>query len=105
MLFSSKSKYSLLLASFLIMSSNVALAASSATEIDSMHQGFDTAQQCMECHGSYQENAENTAHLGKWNPHDSIHGGYVDCTNCHQQNKVEKNYCSYCHDYKPALKN
>ncbi|WOT06345.1 cytochrome c3 family protein [Shewanella youngdeokensis] len=98
----SKTKASLFLTLILSLSSNVALAEDA--EIDQMHEGFDTAEQCISCHGSYEENAENTSDLGNWNPHDSIHGGYVDCTNCHQQNKVVRNYCSYCHDYKPAMK-
>ncbi|QYK00465.1 cytochrome c3 family protein [Shewanella psychrotolerans] len=95
---------SLLCISLFIAGSSIALAKQSQSSLDQMHQGYTQAEQCLECHGSYEENAAKTAELGKWNPHNSIHGGYVDCTNCHEQNKLTKNYCSYCHEYKPDLK-
>ena len=61
-----------------------------------------TDEYCLSCHGSYDEQAATTAHLGDWNPHDSIHGGYVSCKNCHYEDKVlSLNYCAVCHDYKP----
>lgn len=81
-------------------SSTVVLAKNDSS-IDKMHQSYNKTEQCLTCHGSYEENASNTAKLGKWNPHNSIHGGYVECTNCHQQNKLARNYCSYCHEYAP----
>ncbi|QSX32571.1 cytochrome c3 family protein [Shewanella avicenniae] len=94
------------LATILLFSamSVIGFSANADSSIDKMHKGYDKAEQCLGCHGSYEENAKKTANLGKWNPHNSIHGGYVDCTNCHKQNKVEKNYCAYCHEYQPAAK-
>jgi hypothetical protein len=60
-------------------------------------------EQCMSCHGdSYETVAELTADLGDWNPHDSLHGGYNSCVNCHEEDKViSYNYCSQCHAYAP----
>lgn len=66
------------------------------------HKSYTTAEQCFECHGAYTERAQATASLGDWNPHDSIHGGYVDCMNCHTEDRLDRNYCAYCHEYKPA---
>ena len=55
-------------------------------------------EQCMSCHGgSYEAVAELTADLGDWNPHDSLHGGYNSCVNCH----AKDNYCTQCHVYAP----
>lgn len=65
------------------------------------HSNYTKTEQCLDCHGSYAEHAKSTAHLGLWNPHDSIHGGYVDCLNCHKGDKLEKNYCQFCHAYNP----
>lgn len=60
-------------------------------------------EQCMSCHGgSYEAIAELTADLGDWNPHDSLHGGYNSCINCHEKDKeVTFNYCENCHVYAP----
>ncbi|WP_417143722.1 cytochrome c3 family protein [Raoultibacter massiliensis] len=60
-------------------------------------------EQCLSCHGgSYEALAERTADLGDWNPHDSIHGGYNSCNNCHYEDKqLSYNYCNQCHVYAP----
>lgn len=57
--------------------------------------------QCLSCHGSYEEVAEKTAHYGDSNPHDSVHGGYNSCQNCHEADKVinEDHLCVTCHDW------
>lgn len=56
---------------------------------------------CLACHGgSYEAHAAETADLGQWNPHDSIHGGYNSCDNCHEKGQeVTRNWCSNCHTY------
>lgn len=56
---------------------------------------------CLACHGgSYEAHAEQTADLGQWNPHASIHGGYNSCDNCHEKGQeVTRNWCSNCHTY------
>lgn len=56
---------------------------------------------CLACHGgSYEAHAEETADLGEWNPHASIHGGYNSCDNCHEKGQeVTRNWCSNCHTY------
>ena len=61
-------------------------------------------EQCLSCHGgSYEALAERTADLGDWNPHDSMHGGYNSCVNCHERDKeLTYNYCEQCHVYAPA---
>ena len=60
-------------------------------------------EQCLSCHGgSYEALAERTADLGDWNPHDSLHGGYNACVNCHEKDKeITFNYCENCHVYAP----
>ena len=64
---------------------------------------FVSDEQCLSCHGgSYEANARATADLGDWNPHESIHGGYSSCINCHEEDKVvSHNACSQCHAYAP----
>ena len=56
---------------------------------------------CLACHGgSYEAHAEQTADLGQWNPHASIHGGYNSCDNCHEKGQeVTRNWCANCHAY------
>ncbi|MGL4668742.1 MAG: cytochrome c3 family protein [Saezia sp.] len=100
-----KNKICLMFFLLLTTSSTFVLAKNNDPSIDKMHENYDKTEQCLTCHGSYQENAEKTERFGKWNPHNSIHGGYVDCTNCHQQNKLTRNYCSYCHEYNPTVVN
>lgn len=61
-------------------------------------------QQCLSCHGSYEEVAARTADYGDSNPHDSVHGGYATCQNCHEADKVvnEDHDCKSCHDWPRA---
>lgn len=58
-------------------------------------------EQCLSCHGgSYEALAETTSSYGQSNPHDSIHGGYNACVNCHARDKeVSDNQCLHCHDW------
>lgn len=58
-------------------------------------------EQCLSCHGgSYEALAETTSSYGVSNPHDSIHGGYSSCVNCHAKDKeVTDNQCLHCHDW------
>ncbi|MBC5585724.1 cytochrome c3 family protein [Eggerthella sp. NSJ-70] len=58
-------------------------------------------EQCLSCHGgSYEALAETTSSYGQSNPHDSIHGGYSSCVNCHARDKeVTDNQCLHCHDW------
>lgn len=60
-------------------------------------------EQCLSCHGgTYEALAERTADLGDWNPHDSLHGGYNSCVNCHEKDReITFNYCENCHVYAP----
>lgn len=56
---------------------------------------------CLACHGdSYETLAETTADYGDSNPHDSVHGGYLSCNNCHAKgNEVTHNQCLDCHGW------
>ncbi len=56
---------------------------------------------CLSCHeGTYEAHALTTAQYGEWNPHDSIHGGYSACNNCHDRcQEITYNWCSNCHTY------
>lgn len=58
-------------------------------------------EQCLSCHGgSYEALASTTADYGLSNPHDSIHGGYNSCVNCHARDKeVTDNQCDNCHTW------
>lgn len=58
-------------------------------------------EQCLSCHGgTYEALAEATESYGQSNPHDSIHGGYNSCVNCHAKDKeVTDNQCLHCHDW------
>lgn len=62
---------------------------------------YTSDEACLACHGkTYEANAQNTAHYGIWNPHASIHGGYVSCDNCHEKGQeLTKNWCANCHTY------
>jgi cytochrome c1 len=64
---------------------------------------FVSDEQCLSCHGgTYEAVGALLADRGDWNPHDSIHGGYATCVNCHSADKVtDRNYCTYCHAYMP----
>lgn len=84
-------------------SSTSASTSNKATTMSTEAGEFVSDEQCMSCHGgSYEAVAEATAGLGDWNPHDSIHGGYNSCVNCHAKDKeITYNYCSQCHAYTP----
>ena len=58
-------------------------------------------QGCLSCHESYEAVAEQTAHYGDSNPHNSVHGSYETCENCHAADKVvnEDHKCLSCHDW------
>lgn len=58
-------------------------------------------QGCLSCHESYEAVAEQTAHYGDSNPHNSVHGSYETCENCHAGDKVvnEDHKCLSCHDW------
>ena len=44
--------------------------------------------------------APKTADYGDSNPHDSIHGGYSSCVNCHAKDReITDNQCMHCHDW------
>lgn len=60
---------------------------------------YQSDEQCLSCHGgSYEALAETTADYGLSNPHNSIHGGYNSCVNCHARDKeVTDNQCDNCH--------
>ena len=60
---------------------------------------YQSDEQCLSCHGgSYEALAETTADYGLPNPHNSIHGGYNSCVNCHARDKeVTDNQCDNCH--------
>lgn len=52
---------------------------------------------CLECHGSYQEIAENT--MGEeMNPHDN-HYGPVPCGDCHKSHANSILFCDECHSF------
>ena len=60
---------------------------------------YQSDEQCLSYHGgSYEALAETTADYGLSNPHNSIHGGYNSCVNCHARDKeVTDNQCDNCH--------
>ena len=62
---------------------------------------YTSDEACLSCHeGSYEDHALTTAQYGEWNPHDSIHGGYNACNNCHDRcQELTYNWCSNCHTY------
>ncbi len=71
--------------------------------------GYVTKQQCMQCHGSYEQLGEKTANLEP-NPHKS-HMGEVNCEDCHKVDKAKPELmCDQCHQFtikakaKPASK-
>lgn len=80
-----------------------AAAQASTTEASGEPGAYVSDGQCLSCHGgSYEALAERTADLGDWNPHDSLHGGYNACVNCHAKDKeLTFNYCENCHVYAP----
>lgn len=80
-------------------------AAGASTEekaVDKAEAGlYESDEQCLSCHGgSYEALAETTADYGLSNPHNSIHGGYNSCINCHARDKeLTDNKCDNCHTW------
>lgn len=62
---------------------------------------YESDEQCLSCHGgSYEALASTTADYGLSNPHNSIHGGYNSCVNCHARDKeITDNKCDNCHTW------
>ncbi|MCB6760862.1 MAG: cytochrome c3 family protein [Adlercreutzia equolifaciens] len=60
---------------------------------------YQSDEQCLSCHGgSHEALAATTADYGLSNPHNSIHGGYNSCVNCHARDKeITDNKCDNCH--------
>ena len=54
-------------------------------------------EQCLACHGSYEQLAEKTAKVTP-NPHDS-HLGKVRCSDCHVGHADPKLMCNDCHKF------
>lgn len=57
---------------------------------------------CLQCHGgTYEALAQETEAYGDSNPHDSVHGGYLTCDNCHAKGSEipEEHLCMDCHDW------
>ncbi|WP_350454799.1 cytochrome c3 family protein [Slackia heliotrinireducens] len=86
------------------VSEDAAAAGTPGEVTEALFEVSDFDANCLECHGgSYEAVAELTSDLGIWNPHDSFHGGYNSCQNCHAEDmSVEYNYCSQCHAYAPT---
>ncbi len=77
-------------------------AGSSTSRVSADGSGeFVSDEQCLSCHGgTYEALAEKTAQYGESNPHNSIHGGYNSCVNCHVRDKeISDNQCMKCHDW------
>ena len=79
-------------------------AGGSSTKVSQAGDGtgaYVSDEQCLSCHGgSYEALAETTSSYGQSNPHDSIHGGYNSCVNCHAKDKeITDNQCMHCHDW------
>ena len=56
--------------------------------------------ECLGCHGSFDEVAQNTAGMDP-DPHNSPHyGKEQDCDLCHHQHMSSENFCSQCHEWK-----
>ena len=82
-------------------SSDNAAVQSSTTDTASADGMFVSDEQCMSCHGgSYEAVAQLTESYGLSNPHDSSHGGYNSCVNCHAKDKeISDNKCENCHSW------
>ena len=55
-----------------------------------------SSEQCLECHGSYEDVAELTMEAFPVNPHNS-HYGNMKCTQCHVIHGRSVLYCNTCH--------
>ncbi|OUO91991.1 hypothetical protein B5F40_01255 [Gordonibacter sp. An230] len=75
--------------------------ASAARTVGDGAGSYVSDEQCLSCHGgSYEALAEVTSSYGPSNPHDSVHGGYSSCINCHARDKeITDNQCLHCHDW------
>ena len=68
------------------------------------HKGGDTTKkptmdQCLACHGSYNDLAKRTEKLNpQFNPHLS-HKGQEDCTSCHSMHGESHLICNDCHAF------
>ena len=59
-----------------------------------------TTEDCLACHGSFEEVAGETAKLDP-NPHNSPHyGTELDCDLCHHEHSRSENFCAQCHEWK-----
>ena len=54
-----------------------------------------SVEQCLKCHGSYEDVAALTEHLSM-NPHRS-HYGVIQCVLCHKSHEKSSFYCNTCH--------
>ena len=53
-------------------------------------------EQCLSCHGSFEEVAEATKKLVP-DPHNSPHyGSELDCDLCHHEHSKSENFCAQC---------
>ena len=58
-----------------------------------------TTEQCLSCHGSFEEVAKATKDLDP-DPHNSPHyGSELDCDLCHYEHSVSENFCAQCHEW------
>ncbi len=55
-------------------------------------------QQCVSCHGTMKEVAEQTKHE-HYNAHDSHFPGELACTSCHGAHEKSMIYCDSCHSF------
>jgi len=56
-------------------------------------------EDCLACHGSFEEIAGGTAKLDP-NPHNSPHyGPELDCDLCHHEHSRSENFCAQCHEW------
>lgn len=80
-----------------------AAGASTEEQVDATAEAgmYQSDEQCLSCHGgSYEALASTTADYGMSNPHNSIHGGYNSCVNCHARDKeITDNHCDNCHTW------
>ena len=62
-----------------------------------------TTDQCLSCHGSFEEVAAVTKNMDP-DPHDSPHyGKELDCDLCHHEHSVSENFCAQCHEWELIL--
>ena len=61
--------------------------------------GYLSSDECLACHGSFEEVAALTKDLER-NPHNSPHYGIrVDCDLCHLVHRKSENMCGQCHSW------